>query len=114
MSKETHNIEAKSMLVKSKLPDADYVVNPYVGCDFACLYCYASFMGRFVNEPFRNWGNYLYAKINGVTVFEADLRRIRAKGQAPSILMSSVTDPYQGAESKFRITRGILEVLVRD
>lgn len=114
MSDDTRTVEAKSMLVKSKLPDADFVVNPYIGCDFACLYCYASFMGRFVGEPFKNWGNYLYAKANGVKVFEDDLRRIRAKGQAPSILLSSVTDPYQGAEKKFRLTRGILEALARE
>lgn len=114
MSLELKVLEAKSMLVKSKLPDADYVVNPYVGCEFACQYCYASFMGRFVNEPFQNWGNYLYAKTNGVTVFEEDLKRIRSRGAAPSILLSSVTDPYQGAEKKCRLTRGILEVLARE
>lgn len=111
---ELQQLEAKSMLVKSKLPDADYVVNPYVGCQFACQYCYASFMGRFVNEPFQNWGNYLYVKSNAVAVFEQDLRRLRAADKAPSILMSSVTDPYQGAERKCRLTRGILKVLVRE
>jgi len=107
-------LDAKGLLVKSKLPDADYVVNPYVGCEFACQYCYASFMGRFVNEEFQNWGNYLYIKGNAVAVFEKDLTRLRASGRMPSILLSSVTDPYQGAEKKHRITRGILEVLVRE
>jgi DNA repair photolyase len=29
--------EAKSILVPSRLPDADYVVNPYTGCQFGCL-----------------------------------------------------------------------------
>ncbi|MFO1078012.1 MAG: radical SAM protein [Planctomycetota bacterium] len=111
---QVREIQAKSLLVKSKLPDAEYVVNPYVGCQFACMYCYASFMGRFVNEPFKNWGNYLYAKTNAVPVFEKDLRRLRSKGLAPSILLSSVTDPYQGAEKKYRLTRGVLEVLVRE
>ncbi|MBI4042531.1 MAG: radical SAM protein [Deltaproteobacteria bacterium] len=106
-------IECKSILVKSKLPDAEYVVNPYTGCAFGCLYCYASFMGRFVNERIDNWGNYIYAKVNAVSVFEQDLIRLRRSDKAPSVLLSSVTDPYQGAETKYRLTRGILEVFAR-
>jgi len=107
-------IEAKTVLVRSKLPDADYVVNPYTGCEFGCQYCYASFTGRFVNEPVASWGNYVYAKVNAVSLFEVELRRMRRAGRAPSLLLSSVTDPYQGAEKKYQLTRGILEALARE
>src|SRR5438093_11831028 len=107
-------IEAKSILVRSKLPDAEYVVNPYIGCVFGCHYCYASFAGRFVGEPIGNWGSYVYAKINAVPLFEVELAKLRRAGRAPSILLSSVTDAYQGAEKKYRLTRGILEALARE
>jgi len=111
---KVNEIEAKSILVRSKLPDVEYVVNPYTGCVFGCHYCYASFAGRFVGEPIGNWGSYVYAKINAVPLFEVELARLRRAGRAPSILLSSVTDAYQGAEKKYRLTRGILEALARE
>ena len=49
---EVKEISCKSALVQSKLPDADYVVNPYTGCELACSYCYASFMSKFIDKPF--------------------------------------------------------------
>jgi len=107
-------IEAKTVLVRSKLPDAEYVVNPYTGCELGCQYCYASFTGRFVSEPINNWGRYVYAKVNAVSVFKAELGRVRRAGRAPSILLSSVTDAYQGIEKKYRLTRGILEELAQE
>jgi DNA repair photolyase len=107
----TTEILAKSILTKSKLPGVDYVVNPYVGCQFACSYCYASFMGRLVNEPLHTWGEYLYVRTNTCELFERELARKLRKGEAPSIFLSSVTDAYQGPEKKYRLTRGVLEIL---
>jgi len=104
-------IECKSMLVASKLPASDYVVNPYTGCSFACAYCYASFMGRFVGEPIEAWGEYLSVKVNAVKVFERELRRMPSARRAATILFSSVTDSWQGVEKKYRLARGILEIL---
>ena len=107
-------IEAKTILVRSKLPDADYVVNPYTGCEFGCLYCYASFMGRFVGEPVRAWGDYVYVKTNAVSLVEDELRRWSPRRRRASLLLSSVTDPYHGVETRYRLTRGILTVLARE
>lgn len=106
-----NEIEAKSMLVESKLPASDYVVNPYTGCSFACAYCYASFMGRFVGEPIEAWGEYLSVKTNAVDVFRSDLQRLPSSKRKSTILLSSVTDAWQGPEKKYRLARGILEVL---
>ncbi len=108
---EVKEIIAKNMLVKSKLPDADYVVNPYTGCEFGCSYCYASFMSKFVNQPISNWGNYVYAKVNAIEVFKKDLEKMKSSERNSSILFSSVTDCYQGIEAKYKLTRGMLQLL---
>ncbi|WP_373470419.1 hypothetical protein [Candidatus Endomicrobiellum cubanum] len=50
-------------ITNTKIPDSDYVINPYVGCPHKCLYCYAEFMKKFTNhnEP---WGDFLDVKIS--------------------------------------------------
>ncbi len=107
-------IEAKTILSKSSLPDADYAINPYVGCEFGCVYCYASFMGRFVNETVGNWGKYVYVKKNAVELFRKALLGLSGVQRNATILLSSVTDPYQGVESRYLLTRGILQALAED
>lgn len=102
-------ILAKSIITKSKLPDADYVINPYTGCQFGCLYCYASFMGRFVNESIDNWGNYLYVKTNAHQLFISEYHILKkVENNSISVLLSSVTDCYQPAEKKYELTKNIL------
>lgn len=95
-------IEARSILSKTQIPVADYVINPYVGCSHACLYCYARFMKRFTGHR-EDWGEFLDIKINA-----GDLVPKRGSYQGKRIFLSSVTDPYLPQERQCKLTRRIL------
>ncbi|HKB40170.1 MAG TPA: radical SAM protein [Gemmataceae bacterium] len=85
----------------------DWTCNPYVGCSYGCIYCYAAFLPQ-NRRPLEDWGRWLQAKVNAVAL---------ARKQAPKVVgqavyLSSVTDPYVPAERSLCLTRGILEELV--
>ncbi|MFZ5955240.1 MAG: SPL family radical SAM protein [Nanoarchaeota archaeon] len=97
-------INAKNCLTKSKI--TDYVINPYMGCQHDCKYCYAVFMKRFQNIN-DDWGKFVYAKINCPELLKKELE----KNKPGYIWMSSVCDCYQPIESKYKLTRKILETI---
>lgn len=103
---EIKETNATSYVSKSKLPDADYVINPYVGCPHKCIYCYAEYMKRFTGHPHEEWGNFLDVKRCSKPI---DLSMFR---ETDTILFGSVTDAYNPFEKKYQITRGILEQLI--
>ncbi|MCA9382196.1 radical SAM protein [Candidatus Dojkabacteria bacterium] len=118
-------VESKTVLVQSKLPSDDFVINPYSGCAFGCIYCYADFTRRFSGHLKDEWGEYVDVRINAPEVLDKEIKKLIRKmksspsniwknGKYPMILMSSVTDPYQGAESKYKVTRGCITVLVEN
>ena len=92
----------KTILSKSKL-GTDYSINPYRGCAHACVYCYTPYVLR----EKRKWGEFIEVKINAPEVLEKDLK----KHKAGTIFISSVTDPYNPLEKKYKLTRRILEKL---
>lgn len=102
-------IQCKSILTKSKLPESDYCINPYVGCSHNCCYCYARFMKRFTSHT-EEWGQFVDVKVNAKDVLEKQMSRYPKRG---IILLGSVTDAYQSLEKKYRLTRNISEVLLR-
>lgn len=108
---EPVEIEAKTLIQKSKTPSNDYVINPYTGCVLGCAYCFASFAGRQFGRSVKEWGDYLYVKKNAVELAREELARMPELKRRGTMLLSSVTDPYQGHETKYRLTRGILREL---
>jgi DNA repair photolyase len=104
---EIGEVRCKGILGRSGIGGMDYAVNPYLGCGHACAYCYARFMRR-MGHPGEEWGSFVDAKVNAVE----RLREEAAKRPRGRVLLSSVTDAYQPAERRYRLTRGCLEVLL--
>jgi len=108
MSVEYSNMNCKTALSPSKLPGLRYSLNPYLGCEHGCVYCYSpstlrdEWMGL-------NWGNFVRAKQNIVEVLEREVKR-KPKG---TVGVSTVCDPYQQLESKLELTRKCIELLSR-
>lgn len=100
---KVQTIEAKNLIVKSNLPASDYVINPYIGCSHRCKYCYASFMKRFTGHT-EKWGDF-------VDVKQCENMKVPGNLSQKTILLSSVTDPYQPLEKKYNVTRQILKQL---
>jgi DNA repair photolyase len=111
-------------------------LNPYVGCEFGCSYCYARYTHRYVverahdagrlsDDEFRDfrgphgWEAFerrIFVKEQILGALEVDLRRYfrsvsPTDRQSDTIVIGTATDPYQPAERRFRITRRVLERL---
>jgi DNA repair photolyase len=84
-----------------------FTCNPYLGCSFGCIYCYAMFLPQ-NRRPREEWGKWFQAKANAVALAQKQAPKVA--GQA--LYCSSVTDPYLPAERSLQLTRGILEVLL--
>jgi len=108
MSLLIREIKAKSILTRSGISGVDYCVNPYVGCSHGCRYCYATFMKRYSGHT-EAWGSFVDVKINAPEILQKQLKKAR-RGR---VMISSVTDAYQPIESKYKLTRQCLEILLQ-
>jgi DNA repair photolyase len=95
-------------------------INPYVGCEFGCTYCYARDTHRYTMErsgapaePMPAWEAFerrILVKTGVADVLVRTLDPARLGGH--SLVIGTATDPYQPAERRFQLTRRILEVLL--
>ena len=100
-------IQAKNILSKSKV--YDWTINPYVGCQHGCIYCYAKFMKRFSGHK-ENWGEFVDVKINAPELLNQEIKK-KKKGR---VWISGVCDPYQPLEKKYELTKKCLEILQKN
>ncbi len=99
-------INARTILSKSKV--SDYTINPYIGCEHGCTYCYARFIKRITGHR-EAWGEFIDVKVNAPSLLEVEIKRKRVG----KVWISGICDPYQPIERKYELTRNCLEILLR-
>ena len=107
---EYFTLEAKSLLnrcVSKRQMPFTWTINPYRGCEFGCRYCYARYTHEFMEmRDGMEFEQKIYVKQDAAGLLRHELRKVKPH---ESIALGTATDPYQPAERRYEITRGILE-----
>jgi DNA repair photolyase len=103
---------ARSIISRNDSPDVGFSasINPFRGCEHGCVYCFARPSHAYLDlSPGLDFETKLYAKTNAVERLLAELAK--PKYRPAPIALGINTDAYQPIERRYRITRGLLEVL---
>ena len=104
---------SKTLIRENDSPDVPfrYSINPYRGCEHGCVYCYArpthETLGMNAGLDFESK---ILVKHDAAQLLRRELNH--PKWEPESITISGVTDCYQPAERKLKLTRAILEVML--
>jgi len=117
--REGHRVEyftlpTKSLLnrcVSNRQMPFTWTINPYRGCEFGCRYCYARYTHEFMEmRDGMDFEQKIYVKQHAAELLRQELHRVKAD---EPIALGTATDPYQPAERRYEVTRGILEEFAR-
>ncbi len=103
---EYRDVTVSRILNPTSIDLGEYVINPYKGCEFSCLYCYVR-SNKTISRETRVWGSYVDARMNAPEQLEKELMLKKPK----CVLLGSTTECFQPVEKKYGITRKILEIL---
>lgn len=93
------------VVTPSKFKNYDHCLNTYVGCEFGCKYCYVRF---FVKDKNHEWGEFVRVRKHVKDKLPKELPDLAGT----RLVLGTMTDPYQPAERKHRITRKALELIL--
>jgi DNA repair photolyase len=103
---------ARSIISRNESPDIPFEqsINPYRGCEHGCIYCYARPSHAYLElSPGLDFETKLFAKTNAAELLKEEISK---KGyRAKPIAFGTNTDCYQPIERRYKVMRGILEVL---
>jgi DNA repair photolyase len=106
-----YEIRAKSII--NRVPEASYVpfrwtINPYRGCSHMCSYCFARKTHTYLDFDYgEDFDTRIVVKVNAAELLRKEL--VAGKWEGEHIAMGTNVDPYQRAEGRYKLMRGILE-----
>lgn len=85
-------------------------LNPYMGCQHQCTFCYVRAFEQRADRPADSrYGQSIRVKVNIAEVLARELAR--PAWNRESVAIGAATDPYQPVEGRYRLTRACLRVL---
>jgi DNA repair photolyase len=108
-----YEVRAKSII--NRVPEVSRVpfrwtINPYRGCSHACVYCFARNTHNYLDLDYgEDFNSQIVVKVNAPDLLRKELTAKSWKGE--HIAMGTNVDPYQRAEGRYKLMRGILEAL---
>ncbi|MGH2711820.1 MAG: Rv2578c family radical SAM protein, partial [Actinomycetota bacterium] len=108
-----YEVRAKSII--NRVPEASQVpfrwtINPYRGCQHACAWCFARNTHTYLDLDYgEDFDSKIVVKVNASELLRKELAAKRWKRE--HIAMGTNVDPYQRAEGRYKLMRGILEAM---
>ncbi|MBN2737221.1 MAG: radical SAM protein [Spirochaetales bacterium] len=95
-------------LSQTQIELADYVLNPYRGCQIGCAYCYAR-SNKSIGKLKKSWGEFVFVKENFIEVLEKELDGLHKPPRR--VLIGSTTEAFQPVETEHRLTAQTLAIM---
>lgn len=89
-------------LVPCSLNGFDYQVDPYIGCEHYCRYCYV------LDQAETDWTKEILIHADLIGQLRSEISRLEPQ----TVYMGYLSDPYQPCESEVKQTRDVLELFV--
>jgi DNA repair photolyase len=110
MSAEYREEPCRSALNRVSGMDFKWSLNPYMGCEHQCTFCYVrAFEHRAERPADTRYGQSIRVKVNIAEVLRRELAR--PSWAREEVAIGAATDPYQPAEGRYRLTRQCIQVL---
>lgn len=103
---EFNEIKISRILNPTSIDLGEYVINPFMGCEFSCLYCYVR-SNKVMLKKKRLWGEFVDIRVNIPELLEKEILTKKPK----QVLLGSTTECFQPIERRYRLTGKILEIL---